>query len=90
MALPTNIATFDFNAPAELFPSRSRNGNRPMGYRRFAKAADAVRFAIEQLTPELLAGALLEVEEERFDCKGIQRLYGRVDYPLVRRIPAGR
>ena len=57
---------FDYTASAELFPTRSRKGNRPMGYRRFANAAEAIRFAIEDLEPELLVGAHLEVEEERF------------------------
>lgn len=75
---------FDYNAPAELFPTRSRKGNRPMGYRRFAKAADAIQFAIEELSPELLIGAHLEVEEERFDSEGIRRLYEHSQYPLVR------
>ena len=37
-----------------------------MGYRRFAKAAEAIRFAIEELPPDLLIGAHLEVEEQRF------------------------
>jgi hypothetical protein len=79
---------FDFNAPAELFPTPSRKGRpmgRPMGYRRFDTAADAIRFAIEELSAELLIGAHLEVEEERFDNEGIRRLYERADYPLVRR-----
>jgi hypothetical protein len=77
---------FDYNAPAELFPTRSRKGNRPMGYRRFSKAADAIRFAIEELAPELLIGAHLEVEEERFDSEGIRRLYEHAEYPLVRHV----
>jgi hypothetical protein len=85
------MAGFDYNAPAELFPTRSRKGNRPMGYRRFTKAAEAIRFAIEELPPELLIGAHLEVEEERFDSDGIRRLYENADYPLVRRTaPAAR
>jgi hypothetical protein len=49
-----DIAALDYTAAAELFPTRSRKGNRPMGYRRFSKAADAIRFAIEELSPELL------------------------------------
>ena len=54
-----DIGSFDYTAPAELFPTRSRKGNRPIGYRR-SKAADAIRFAIEELSPDLLIGAHLD------------------------------
>ena len=40
---------FDFKAPAELFPSRNRKVASKVKYRRFDKAADAIRFAVEDL-----------------------------------------
>ena len=80
------MADFDYGAEAELFPTRSRFSMRQsVGYRRFSRAAEAIRYAIEELPPELLAGAYLEVEEGRFDRNGIRRLYEHADYPLARR-----
>jgi hypothetical protein len=77
--------TFDFLAEAELFPTRSRSSRRqPMRYKRFERAADAIRYAIEEMPAEFLTGAFLEVKEERFDGAEIRRLYERPDYPLER------
>jgi hypothetical protein len=78
--------TFDFEAEAELFPTRSRASRRkPMAYKRFSRAADAIRYAIEELPAEFLVGAFLEVNEERFDGYGIRALYENANYPLRRR-----
>src|SRR5215831_4909207 len=68
------MAAFDYDAEAGLFPSRGMRG-RPVGYRRFARAADAIRFAIEELPAQALAGAWLEVSEEgeaRTDRTGVE------------------
>jgi hypothetical protein len=81
------MAEFDYNAAAELFSTRKRlPRHQPLGYRRFAQAAQAIRFAIEDLPPEHLLGAYLEVGEERFDSGGIRQLYDSADYPLARRV----
>jgi hypothetical protein len=83
------LASFDYHLSAELFPTRSRATRRqPIGYKRFERAADAIRFAIEDLPSELLVGAYLEVDEQRFDGPAIRRLYDHERYPLHRR--AGR
>ncbi|MGD0024106.1 MAG: hypothetical protein ABSC37_05670 [Xanthobacteraceae bacterium] len=77
---------FDYNAAAELFPTRKRIPRRqPLGYKRFTQAAHAIRFAMEDLAPEFLIGAFLEVDEERYDSGGIRRLYESAEYPLARR-----
>jgi hypothetical protein len=68
-----------------LFPTGRRKMRQPIGYGRFARAADAIRFAIEELPPELLPAAQLKVAEERFDGGEIRRLYESVEYPLARR-----
>ena len=39
--------TFDYCSPAELFTAKRKGGSRQrLGYRRFATAAEAIRFAV--------------------------------------------
>ena len=78
------MANFDFNAPADLFPARSKKGNRPFGYRRFETAAEAIRYAIQIMPTDFLPGVVLEVEEERVGGPRIRELYDSAAYPLAR------
>jgi len=78
---------FDYGAPAEVFACKSRGANpRPVTYRRFASSAEAIRFAIEELSAQELFGTVLEVNEDRFDAAAIRQLYDNEAYPLQRRI----
>jgi hypothetical protein len=79
------MAEFDYNALAELFPTRRLPRRQSFGYKRFAKAALAIRFAMEDLPRGCLAGAFLEVNERRYGSDDIRRLYESADYPLARR-----
>jgi hypothetical protein len=79
------MTAIDYKVPAELFISKSKGASRrPMTYRRFASGAEAIKFAIEELPPALLAGTILQVGEARFDQAGIRGLYDSADYPLKR------
>ena len=86
MPVEGKTLTFDYGAPAELFMAKRKGGSRqPLGYRRFATAAEAIRFAIEDFPAVRTLGAWMQVDDERFDCDDIQRLYESGDYPLQRR-----
>ncbi|KKB10443.1 hypothetical protein VE25_18010 [Devosia geojensis] len=78
------MTSFDYSAFAELYPSRNFRHKRVLRYRRFATAAEALRYAMEQMPRELLAGSTLEVDEERFEAAEIDALYRARDYPLAR------
>ncbi|HVV42652.1 MAG TPA: hypothetical protein VHC94_16485 [Nitrobacter sp.] len=79
---------FSFKKSAELFPAAIRKKKRSgFAYRRFDTAADAVRFAIEDMPADLLNGAYLQVDEARFDQNGIRSLYESQEFPLPRRRP---
>ncbi len=45
-----------------------------------------MQVAIEQLPPDSLNGAYLQVDEARFDQNGIRSLYESSDFPLPRRV----
>src|SRR5687768_1501442 len=81
-----SMRPFSYNTAAELFPAAIRKKKRAgFAYRRFGTAAEAVRFAIEELPADSLNGAYLQVEEARFDQSGIRTLYESEAFPLPRR-----
>ena len=83
---------FDYNLPAELFMPKRRGtggGRGPIGYRRFATAAEAIRFAVEEFPAIRTLGAWMQVGDERFGSDEICRLYESSDYPLQRDVSAG-
>src|ERR1044072_548850 len=81
-----SMRPFSYNTAAELFPAAIRKKKRAgFAYRRFGTAAEAVRFAIEELPADSLNGAYLQVEEARFDQSGIRSLYESEAFPLPRR-----
>src|ERR1700750_76157 len=80
------MASFSYNTAAELFPAAIRKKKRAgFAYRRFGTAAEAVRFAIEELPADSLNGAYLQVDEARFDQSGLRTLYESQEFPLPRR-----
>lgn len=81
------MSVFNYRAEAELFPTKNRRSkSAPFAYRRFERAADAIRFAVEDLPADAFAGAYLEVGEVRFDRRGIRELYDHAEYPHVRKL----
>jgi hypothetical protein len=75
----------DYSAAAELFVPRTRGARRrPLGYRRFATAAEAIRFAVEDLSATHSFGPWMQVGDERFNTEAIRNLYESSDYPLLR------
>ena len=79
-----NLNGFDYSAPAELYPSRIKKGRGRITYKRFNTAAEALRFAVEEIPPAVLLGAYLEVEDARFGVQEIRILYESDSYPLKR------
>ena len=64
---------FDYSSPAELFLARRRG--RHTDYRRFATAAEAIRYAVEELRTRRSLRAWMQVGDARFNKEEINRLY---------------
>jgi hypothetical protein len=78
------VAGLDYSAPAELFSCRGKNRQGQFKYKRFDTAAEAIRFAVEDISAPALLGACLEVDEVRFGHHEIHCLYEDAAYPLKR------
>jgi hypothetical protein len=85
------LMTFDYAASAELFvPKRRRGPRQPLSYRRFATAAEAIRFAVEGFPALHTLGAWMKVGDERFSGDDIRRLYESTSYPWRRHMRESR
>jgi molybdate transport system regulatory protein len=73
---------FDYSSPAELYLLRRRR--RHTDYRRFGTAAEAIRYAFEELRTRRSLGAWMQVGDELFNKSEINRLY----YPLSESLSA--
>ena len=80
------MTDFDYTGPAELFARKSHGAmiRSPMVLHRFSSGAEALRFAIETLAPQLLSGAILEIGEQRYGHLTMRKLYESAAYPLQR------
>ncbi len=82
--LPTPPTTdFDYSAPAGVFTRMRYGRGGAAKYRRFNTAAEASRYAIEELPTPLLPGITMEVGEDTLDHQQIMRLYEDPRFPFA-------
>lgn len=74
----------DWSAPAELYSSVATLRTRNARYFRFSSAAEAIRFAIEDMPGAALRGMAIESGDNRFEGEDIRALYDAQDFPLRR------
>jgi hypothetical protein len=75
----------DYRETAEVYMPKSHGARQRLGYRRFATAAEAIRFVIENFPATRTLTPWMRVGDDRFDSDAIRQLYDSSDYPLRRR-----
>jgi hypothetical protein len=80
------MTKFNYGAPAELFLTPSRKMSSRSRYRRFDRAADAIRYAVEEIPVPVMRGAFLQIDDQRHGHDSIRALYDSADYPLKRTV----
>lgn len=73
----------DYRMEAALYFAKGA-AKQALTFRRFGHAADAIRFAVEELPPKLLGSCSLEVNGNYFFGRQIKPLYDSDEYPLQR------
>ena len=81
------MTDFNYDVPGEFYSRKSPGFRKPSGlaYQRFNTAAEAIRFAMEDISPAALGGCALVVEGERLGEKELKVLYASPNFPLSRR-----
>lgn len=85
------MGAFDYGMEAGLFSCKDPKLRRnTLGYKRFSRAADAIRFAIEDISSSMLRSCSLEVGDTVYRGAEIRSLYDDSDYPLSRRAKSSK
>lgn len=78
---------FNFERPADVFVGNKGLRRRgPVKYLRFSSGAEAIRYAIETVSRDLLSATAIETDDGRFSGSAIRALYDQADYPFPRRL----
>lgn len=78
--------SLNYETEAVLYCSKNAKGKpKSLIFQRFEHASEAIRYAIEELSPHDLQSCSIEVDEVRFFGKEIRPLYESQDFPLPRR-----
>jgi hypothetical protein len=89
----SQLANFDYSAPADVYIAHAWGSKAPVTFRRFASSAEAIRFAVEELPRSAQRGIAMEVGDDRFQFINIldlyvsERLLSRRDARLVAPTP---
>jgi hypothetical protein len=78
------MTNLNYQASAELYPSRRYAKTTRDQYRRFTTAAEAIQYIMEDVPGPALIGSFLEVDDRRYDGDAIRALYESAAYPLPR------
>ena len=86
------MSAFDYGLEAGLFSSKgpTKGPQKALGYRRFSRAADAIRFVMEDIPSGMLQGCSLEVDEATYVGAAIRDLYESSDFPLPRQVKSSK
>ena len=74
----------DYLIEAALDYSKNPSAKQALTFRRFGSAADAIRYAVEELPSKVLNGCSLEVNGFYYFGRQIRPLYDSEEYPLTR------
>lgn len=77
--------TLDFKAEAALYLGSDWQTALNQGARTFSSAAKAIRFAMEEVPPVSLRGALMVVDGRSYSPLELRSLYRNRTYPLLRK-----
>lgn len=79
------MGALDYDAEAVLFfRPAGKHKNHPLTIRRFERACEAILFAAEELTPQVIKGCTIEVDDHHIVGNEIFELYQNPEFPLQR------